>query len=58
MGVSPVQVDFVDGFAMMLNKKNFKEANYFDESFFMYLENTDLCKRVKNKGGSITLTTK
>ena len=53
MGVSPFQVDFVDGFAMLLNKKNFKEANYFDESFFMYLENDDLCRRVKNKGGSI-----
>ena len=53
MGVSPFQVDFVDGFAMLLNKKNFREANYFDESFFMYLENDDLCRRVKNKGGSI-----
>ena len=53
MGVSPFQVDFVDGFAMLLNKKNFKEADYFDESFFMYLENDDLCRRVKNKGGSI-----
>ena len=53
MGVSPFEVDFVDGFAMLLNKKNFKEADYFDESFFMYLENDDLCRRVKNKGGSI-----
>ncbi len=53
MGVSPFEVDFVDGFAMLLNKKNFKETNYFDESFFMYLENDDLCRRVKNKGGSI-----
>ena len=53
MGVSPFQVDFVDGFAMLLNKKNFRENDYFDESFFMYLENDDLCRRVKNKGGSI-----
>lgn len=53
MGDSPFEVDFVDGFAMLLNKKNFREANYFDESFFMYLENDDLCRRIKNKGGSI-----
>ncbi len=50
---SPFEVDFVDGFAMLLNKKKFSEADYFDESFFMYLENNDLCKRVKDKGGSI-----
>ena len=50
---SPFEVDFVDGFAMLLNKKKFSEADCFDESFFMYLENNDLCKRVKDKGGSI-----
>ena len=53
MGVSPFEVDFVDGFAMLLNKKNFKGADYFDESFFMYLENDDLCRRVKNEGGLV-----
>ena len=51
--VSPFEVDFVDGFAMLLNKKNFRESDYFDENFFMYLENDDLCRRVRNKGGSI-----
>ena len=40
---SPFKVDFVDGFAMLLNKKQLKEKVYFDENFFMYLENTDLC---------------
>ena len=50
---SPFEVDFVDGFAMLLNKKKFSETDYFDESFFMYLENNDLCKRVKDKGVSI-----
>ena len=52
-GDFPFEVDFVDGFAMLLNKKNFKEIDYFDENFFMYLENDDLCKRVKDKGGTI-----
>jgi len=55
---NPFEVDFVDGFAMLLNKRNFKQIDYFDENFFMYLENDDLCKRVKDKGGSIYLVPK
>jgi len=49
----PFKVDFVDGFAMLLNKKKFKEEIYFDENFFMYLENNDLCKRVADREGSV-----
>ena len=49
----PFQVQWVDGFAMLLNKNKLKENIYFDEKFFMYLENNDLCRRVINKGGSI-----
>lgn len=49
----PFKVDFVDGFAMLLNKKKFKEEIYFDENFFMYLENNDLCKRVAYSKGSV-----
>ena len=54
---TPFKVDFVDGFAMIL-KKNFFEEEYFDENFFMYLENNDLCKRVNSKGGSIYVVPK
>tara|TARA_B100000902_G_scaffold385807_1_gene427638 strand:- start:251 stop:1144 length:894 start_codon:yes stop_codon:yes gene_type:complete len=49
---TPFKVKSVDGFAMVLNLKkinlieNFKNFNYFDENFFMYLENDDLCKRL------------
>ena len=53
----PFRVKSVDGFAMLLNKKKINiiiknesgddhnKENYFDENFFMYLENDDLCKR-------------
>ena len=54
----PFRVNFVDGFAMLLNKKKFKGDDYFDENFFMYLENNDLCKRVFSKGGSIFIVPK
>ena len=52
LGDAPFKVDFVDGFAMVI-KKNFFKEKYFDENFFMYLENNDLCKRVVSQGGSI-----
>jgi len=50
---SPFKVDFVDGYAMLLNKNKFKDKLYFDENFFLYLENNDLCLRVNRNGGSI-----
>ena len=55
---SPFKVDFVDGFAMLLNKKQLKEKAYFDENFFMYLENTVLCKRIFYNEGSIFVVPK
>jgi len=50
---SPFKVKWIDGFAMLLNKKKFKEKFYFDEKFFMYLENNDLCQRITKNGGLI-----
>ena len=42
------EVQNVKGFAMFLNMKNFKEIGFFDENFFFYFEEIDLCKRLKN----------
>jgi len=42
------EVENVKGFAMFLNMKNFKEIGFFDENFFFYFEEIDLCKRLKN----------
>ena len=50
--LNPFKVQSVDGFAMLLNLKkidqieDFKNRKYFDENFFMYLENDDFCKRL------------
>ena len=49
----PFKVDYVDGFAMLFNKNKFKDNIYFDENFFLYLENNDLCLRVNRRGDSI-----
>jgi len=54
----PFEVNWVDGCTMLLNKKKLKESVYFDENFFMYLENSDLCKRTINNGGKVFIVPK
>ena len=49
-----IDVDFVKGFAMLLNKKKMNNE-FFDEKIFLYLEEIDLCKRVKNINGRIII---
>ena len=48
-----IEADSVDGFAMLINKQKFNDNNFFDEKFFLFLENDDLCKRIKTKGNKI-----
>ena len=38
--------------AMIINKNKFNK-NYFDENIFMYLEEIDLCKRMRDLGERI-----
>ena len=49
----PFAVKSVDGYAMLLNLKKLINFNFFDENFFLYLENEDLCKRLKDNGENI-----
>ena len=44
-----IEAKSVDGFSMLINKTKFEDQIYFDENFFLYLENTDLCMRQKSK---------
>ena len=46
---NPFQVNSIDGYAMLLNLRRLKRLynfRIFDENFFLYLENDDLCKRL------------
>ena len=52
-----ISVDSIDGFSMLFNLKKFKDKTYFDENFFLYLENDDLCLRVKKKKEFIYIIT-
>ena len=46
------EVDQIDGYSMLIDKSKFDEK-FFDENIFMYLENDDLCLRMKKKGEKI-----
>ena len=46
-------VDYIKGFAILFNKKKFSDPKYFDENFFLYFEEIDLCKRIIKSGDKI-----
>jgi GT2 family glycosyltransferase len=53
-----LEVDYVKGFAMLINLKSINFEKIFDENFFLFLEEIDLCKRIKNNGGKIFVVEK
>ena len=42
-----IEVDYVNGFAMLINKVKIKNIGMFDEKIFLYTEEIDLCKRLR-----------
>tara|TARA_B100000941_G_scaffold254033_1_gene202020 strand:+ start:325 stop:1164 length:840 start_codon:yes stop_codon:yes gene_type:complete len=52
------EVKDLKGFAMFLNLDQFKDIGYFDQNFFIYLEEIDLCKRLRKKNRKIFLDKK
>ena len=53
-----IEVDFVKGFAMLINLKKVNFTKIFDENFFLFLEEIDLCKRIKERGEKIYIACK
>ena len=47
---SPVSVEALSGAFMFMESSTFIELNGFDESYFMYAEDMDLSKRVRDSG--------
>lgn len=47
---STCEVDWVSGASVILRRSMLEEIGLFDESFFLYFEETDLCLRAKRAG--------
>jgi len=51
-----IKVENVKGFAMFLNLEQFEDVGFFDENFFIYFEEIDLCRRLTNVNKKIFLS--
>jgi N-acetylglucosaminyl-diphospho-decaprenol L-rhamnosyltransferase len=47
------KVDWVTGCSMLINTKNFENKKIFDENFFLYFEEFDLCKSLMKKNNNV-----
>ena len=59
--INPFKVGSVDGYSMLLNLKRLKQLTnfeFFDENFFLYLENDDFCKRLQLNNENIFIVPK
>lgn len=45
----PMDVPFAQGSFLVIRTSLYKELGGFDDRYFMYMEDADLCKRVRNK---------
>lgn len=53
MGNLPEQVDWFPGAAMMVRREVIERLGGLDESYFLYYEETDFCRKVKSGGFTI-----
>jgi N-acetylglucosaminyl-diphospho-decaprenol L-rhamnosyltransferase len=51
--LSPVVVEWVAGMFVMFDSASFREVGGFDENYFMYLEDVDICRRLVAVGKKV-----
>jgi hypothetical protein len=49
----PAEVDWLVGAALLLRRTAYQQVGGFDENFFMYSEELDLCRRLKTAGWQV-----
>ena len=52
-GTSSVEVDWVSGACMMVRRAAWDTVGGFDERYFMYWEDADLCRRLRARGFTV-----
>lgn len=53
-----ISVSFVSGCCMLIKKEVFENIGFFDDNFFLYVEDVDLCYRTANAGYKIIFSSK
>lgn len=48
--MKPQKVDFVEGSLMLIKRSALEEIGFFDEQFFLYVEDADMCYRMQQHG--------
>ncbi len=49
-------VDWVSGACLLMHREAARQAGFFDERYFMYEEDVDLCAALRQRGGRILFT--
>src|SRR5262245_61570674 len=49
----PIEVDWITGTCLLIRTRAFREVHGFDERYFLYWEDADLCQRLRKGGGRI-----
>jgi len=52
-GTTPMEVDWVSGACMLVRREVVNQVGLLDETFFMYWEDADWCRRVWQKGWKV-----
>lgn len=50
---SPVEVPAVSGACMMMRQADFDALGGFDEKYFLHVEDLDICRQARRKGGKV-----
>ena len=53
-----IKSDFISGCCFIVSSKLFKDVGYFDEKYFMYFEDVDLCHRAVKNGYHLVIEPK